>query len=59
MNNEQLHTIMHENMQIVDKLTTLIQQLQIIGQEYAFFAIEAQENLMKCHAMLLGKKKGF
>jgi hypothetical protein len=58
MNQDELLAIMNENMKLFGKLTPLIQRLQDVGVPYAFFAIEAQNNLMKVHAMLLGKRKG-
>jgi len=55
---DDLHFFMNENLQIIDRLTNFIHDLQDLDPDLAFFAMEAQENLMKGHVMMLRRKKG-
>lgn len=59
MNLDEIDSLRKRCTFIVDELHDLIQELQDVGPSYAFFAIEAQNNLRKTEIMLMGKKKGF
>ena len=56
MDEDELHSLMNENLSIVDRLTRLIHRFQNISHPAAFFVISAQQDLMKAHVMLLGEK---
>ena len=53
--NEKLYNCMRLNVNLVDSLHSLIQSLQDIDPHLAFFAIEAQRNLMQGNALMKGK----
>ena len=58
MDDKEKRKVLIDNLNLIDRLHEHIHNLQNISPECAFFAIEAQENLMKGQVHMLNLKLG-